>query len=518
MHCVTSVCDVGLFLFVFNVQVVGSKEAAVVGVLKYFKPPTPSKGQDCFTVLSLVDESQHATPLSCVIFNPQKSRLPVAGRPGEIVLIKGLVINSFQGSLQARGHENSLVGIFSPDPSSPPPQKIGDWYMLKDAEKSRVQQLRAWAARESPFLLNSKLEELTCDNFCVTLCQVLCVGMGRAGNMQLAVCDGTQTKVPASTPELPPTVLSQVPSLLQGYQGLAATVHLPASFKHQVIAGDVVQLVNLRMIRSERFPPSRDHAGLPSEVMELVIGEHPYRGNIEILPGDSPAVARFKATLPEAKAAPLPPSPPSVPVDSSRPLQLSTVICCEDSKHASLTEIREAPVGSVHVAEVQVLGLGSGVCKTLEDICQLRCSGCKTRYLTPRPQDPDHHDLMTSGDMCVCCSPDELHEPNTLRFMYGFTLVITDRRTQMEVAVSGVEGEKFLSQMQASPANLYVDRGAWQRHRDLLQRMTGGGDPFEVSSLDSAPHRPSLNLCILVFLSVTNKRGYKIVNTNLCSL
>lgn len=457
-----------------------------------------------------MDESQHCTALPCVLFNPRKQRLPVAISPGEIIMIKGLIISNFQGSLQARGHENSLVGIFPADPATPVPKKIGDWYIIKDVEKSRIQQLRAWSARESPFLLNSKLEELTCDNFCATLCLVLRVGISRTATMQLAVCDGTQSKIPEEDSE-PLTILSHLPLLHQGYKELISTVHLPANFKHQVIAGDVVQLFNIRMIKSERYP----HSNTPNQVMELVIGDHAsYQGSINILPIDSPAVTKFKSSLPRIKTPP----PSSPTAGSSCPMQLSTVICCEDSKHASLTEIMEAAVGSMQVAEVQVVGIGT--CKRLEDICQLRCTGCKSLYLTPRQDDPDHEDLLAAGDVCVCCSPNELHAPNTLQYMYGFTLVITDHHTQMEVAVSGVEGEKFLSQMQVRPANLCMDKGAWQSHWNLLQRMTGGTDPFQASSPDPAPHeeRPSLNLCIAVFLSVTNKRGYKVANTNLCNL
>ena len=501
------------------VQVVGNKEAAVVGVLQYFKPPTPSKGQDSFTVLSIVDESQHSISLPCVLFNPNKDKLPVATAPGQIMLLKGLVVNTFQGNLQARGHENTLVGIFPADPATPLPKKIGDWYTLKDVEKTRIQQLRAWAVRESPFLLNSKLDALTCDNFCTTLCLVVRVGMNRTGNMQLAVCDGTVPKVPLEN-DAPLTILSHVQLLYEGYKEQLSTVYLPASFKHQVIAGDVVQLVNLRMVKSEKHKKNSD---APSEAMELVIGDHSfYRGSINILPGDSPTVMRFKSALPRISTPPPPPSPspPAAPVagDAARPVQLSTVIRCEDSKHASLTEITGAAVGSMHVAEVQVLGVGTSSCKRLEDICQLRCTGCKTLYQTPHPEDPDHEQLLTAGDPCVCCSPDDLHEPNTLQYMYGFTLLITDHHTQMEVAVSGVEGARFLAQMQVRPANLYMDKGAWQSHLNLLQRMTGGADPFSPGSPDSAHQRPSLNLCIAVFLSVTNRRGYKIVNTNLCNL
>lgn len=493
-------------------QVFQRNDAGVVGIIKYFKPPSASKGQDCYTVLNLVDETQHSPCMPCVLFNPLMDKLPIASHPGEVVMIKGLIINKFQGHLQGRGHERSLVGLFPADPARPVPDKIGDWYYLKEFEKKRIEQLTRWASKESPFLLNSKLEELTFSNYCCTLCLVVTVGQDSRGAMVLAVCDGTVPRSPMA--EIGPlTVLSHNTTLHHAYRELTSTVTVSVSFRPQVEAGDVVQLVNVHMARCER-PKATG-----SDLMELVVQDHPhYQGAVSIFPEDSAVVAKFRSMLPQPEEASSIDGSGPVPSGSGPVPQLSTVIDCENSQHSTLAEIAAAPVGSVHVAEVCIVDVVRRVCTRVEDLCQLRCTGCKSLYMTPRPQAQDSAQLLTAGDNCVCCCTDTQLEPNKLEFMYAFTLLITDSATQMEVALSGVEANRFFSQLEMRPTNLYTDSQARHTHLDLLHRMVGGSsDPFQDTPLDSTHQRPLLSLCIAVFVSSTGNRRFKITNTQLCN-
>ncbi len=67
-----------------------------MGVVKYFKPPMRSKGRDCFTVLYVIDKStSDSSGLTCVIFNFVREMLPVVCACGEVVMVKGLSINTF---------------------------------------------------------------------------------------------------------------------------------------------------------------------------------------------------------------------------------------------------------------------------------------------------------------------------------------------------------------------------------------------------------------------------------------
>lgn len=475
-------------------QVVGNREAAIMGLLKYFKPPTASTGKDHYTVLCLIDETQSSCGIACVIFNPHKLKLPVPVAPGDVVLIKGLCINTFQGNLQGRGHENSLVGIFPSEPMVPVPEMIGDWYSLNAGEKRRLQELRAWMAAEQALLLNSRLEELTCSNYCSTVCVVVRVSVNRHNTLFLSVCDGTKPRSTVADPG-PLTTLTSSPSLERLYLEQSSTVLVATVFRPNVVAGDVVQLVNLCMV-----------GGQGSDFVELVVRDNPhYPGVVHVLPAENKTVLKFRSSLPM-------PASPSAPVQR----HLSTLIDCADSQHATLAALQAAPVGTVRVVEVQVMGLGKEVCPQLEDICQLRCSGCKSRYLTPHPQDPDFQQLLTAGDLCVCCSTDDVLEPHRLQFMYAFTLLVTDQHSQVEVAVSGDEGKRFFSELELQAVNLYVDAEARDSHLNTLKEMTGGVCDLFATSPAPLYHPPSLNLCIAVFISCTNKRMYKVVNTRLC--
>ena len=477
---------------------VGHKESAVIGVLKYFKPPTPSKGNDCFTVLCLVDETHG---MSCVLFHPHKYKLPVPCGPGEIVMIKGMVVNNFQGNPQGRGHEHSLVGIFSP--MAPPPDKIGDWYEMKANEKTRIQQLKAWLDRDRFMLLNSKLEDLSCANYCSTVCMVVRVSVDRHGALVLTVCDGTKPKS-CLADYGPLTTLTSSHALDQDYLDISSMVAISTIFRPHVVAGDVVHLLNLSMIQSSR--PALHLSDVPTEVMELAVRDNQqYPGAVNILPSDSPVVIEFIRKLPKATLSG----------------QLSTLIMPDGYQTSTLDEIKQAAEGSIHVVEVHIVGVEKRVCSKLEDICQLRCCGCKSLYTTPHPEDPEFDRYFTAGDACVCCAGDDILEPNRLEYMYGLILLAADHTSQhVELAVSGEEGKRFFSGVELQPTNLHVDAEAKSAHETILQRMTGGIRLFGTTEpLDSAPtNQPTLKVCVSVCTSAVGSKINKVTNTTLCNL
>lgn len=482
-----------------------------MGILKYFKLPTKSSGRDHYAVLCLIDETNYAScGLCCVMFNPSKVKLPIPSGPGDVVMIKGLAMNTFQRVLQGRGHENSLIGIFPTDPFAPLPEKIGTWYTMKPNEKIRVQELRSWAAKELPLLVNSRLEEISSSNFCSTMCLVVRVSVDKQGTMVLSVCDGTTPKYPIMEPGSL-TTLTSTPTLDKAHLSHTSNVILSSGLKPHVVAGDVVQLVNLCMM------PSGKYACAGVELMQLILrGDSQHPGALNILDPESEMVHKFRNGLPkvhETSTIQLP-QPQVAQVTTTR--RLSTLIDCVNCEHGTLADIKNAPMNTIRVAEVRVTGIGREICETLEDICQLRCSGCKSLYMTPRPQDSDFSRLLTAGDVCVCCSADDLLEPNRLEFMYAFTLIVSDRSTQMELSVSGLEGKKFFSQLGLRPTNLYVDSESRHAHWNILHKISGGRDLFDTTLVHSSPTHPSLNLCIAVYTSATARRMYKVTNTTLC--
>ncbi len=465
---------------------VGKRDAGVVGIVKYFKPPATSKGNDYFTALCLVDESYQSRPngMACVLFNPFKHKLPVVCYPGEVVMLKGLTINNYNGCLQGMGHESCLIGVFPADKQAPLPNKIGDWYTIKPNEADRIKKLILLSCKDQSLLLNSKLNEMTCGNYCSTICYVIATSTTN-GSTLLHVYDGTVPKCPDTSV-----------NIHDMFKGMACTVSVSATTKCEVKAGDVILITNLCMTQSSS-----------QEMMELRVSNHSlYQGKIKILPHTSSAVTDFKSSLPIVLPGGLEASlPPSLPLDGI--------------EQATLEEIKNAPLGGTYSAKVRVLGLSPGLYQKVEELSQLRCLGCKTLYVTPRPDDKDFENLLNSGDMCVCCSSeDELLEPNTLSFMYAFSLILEDRTGNMEVAVLDSKQGGSLSQIKLTMSNLYIDSAARDSLLNMLHYMTGGNDPFRLGNHDDtnpAKQRPVLTFHINIYNSCTSHRRYKIIDTNL---
>ena len=174
------------------------KTAGVCGIVKHYKPPAKSKGRDYYTVIHLVDESSPLVGITCVIFNPSKSKLAVMGSIGSVAIIKGLRIESNRetGNLQVLGHEHTLVGVFSGDATVALPDQIGSWYELKAREKKRLEELRQWSTKEGPLLLSTKLEEILSGHFFNMVCVVAAMAVVEECRLAvLSVVDGTMATV-----------------------------------------------------------------------------------------------------------------------------------------------------------------------------------------------------------------------------------------------------------------------------------------------------------------------------------
>ena len=492
-----------------------------MGVVKYFKPPMRSKGRDCFTVLYVIDKStSNSSGLTCVIFNPVREMLPVVCACGEVVMVKGLSINTFDGARQAMGHDNTLVGVFPPDVNSPSPEMVGNFYTMKTSEKSCLQDLRSWAANQSiPMLINSKLEELSPGCYCSTVCIVLAVLKPRPGNsgVVLVVTDGTALKYPSATDVDNLEVLQTSRSFYHLYNGLACAVNFTTASRPLVNAGDVIQLVNIRMAEKAQRPaplslesPGGSCPNSTSEelIVELLVEDHErYQGAVRVHPSNGRVAQSFKKSLP------VPEGPHPVWKLANSNLTVSTKMLLHNAQESTLTQIQSpnSAIGSVHRTTVQVVGVGRGAWSSLEDMTQLRCPACLALYLSPQTHMENFSNLVNAGDPCVCCG-EEGGEGVALCYMYAFPLLVADSTSRLEVAVSGTEGNRFMLQ---SPVNLYCDSSTRECLLNLLYLLTGGNDPFHHVPLGpcfSQP-RPSLKLGITVIESCSGLRRYKIKDT-----
>lgn len=473
-------------------QTVGSRDGAVAGILKYFKPPINSRGRDSFCVLGLIDDSTPTNTVVCVLFNPQIQKLPTLFCPGEPVMIKGLVISTFQGVLQGMGHENSLVGIFPMDTAVPVPDRIGSWYKMKDSETTRIHQLRLWLDQD-PYLLNSRLEEMSPGNLCSVVCLVVAVWLRVADDVLiLSVCDGTVPKAPVTEKQDGYTLISADPNLDSLYKGRTVPIKVSTLSRPRVMAGDIVRMEN--MFWRKLSSSSADN----SEEVEFVLEDHLYhRGSIHVL-SSGVLTQRFKESLPVA-------------LHSCLWHTLSSEVTVSAPEHTVEEILHSAQVNAMFTLRTKVIGIKE---HKVEDLCHLECPQCSTRYLVPQPSFPKYEELVTSGDHCVVC----LSEGTTsfIRYCFGFTILLEDHTGRLEVAVVGEEGAKFLNLV---PVNLYVDSEVRQQVSSLLFRLTGGSNPFQTGHTPGQSC-PALRVGVSVAGGPTSGGGgglttYQLVNTRM---
>jgi len=268
-----------------------------MGVVKYFKPPERSRGNDCYTTFCVVDSSSQEGGVSCVLFNPSQDRLPVVGACGEVVMLKGVAIGMYEGVCQATGHESTLVGIFPPDTASPLPLTIGNFYTMKMSERERLQKVRSWAGTVGlPLLINSKMEEISVNNFCSHLSLVLAVltSSTRTSDVVLVVTDGTTPKHLSGTNMDAWQICSCNHRDSYLYHSLSAVVHVCTASKPVVAAGDVVQFVNIRAtvegsgvssLPSNGPPATQGDSSSEQLTAEIRVIDHAcYQGGVRVLP------------------------------------------------------------------------------------------------------------------------------------------------------------------------------------------------------------------------------------------
>ena len=486
----------------------GENKTAVCGIIKYFKPPTRSKGLDYYVTVALVDLSSPSTSLSCTLFNPCDEKLPRIHSVGDVVIIKGLRTSSYQGVVQARGHEHTLIAVFNSDVTVPVPLKLGDFYKLTHFESSSVHRLKQWMHEKGPLLLNTKLEEISSSHYFNTICRVAAIAVFEPLHLAvLSIFDGSLTNFSCQSLNFSSSKYTwetkRDPCLMYTYQGLICDVFLSDLEYFNVSPGDYVSLVN---VYAKPLPIASESAGNSLPQVEFNIAGHGlHKGTVEVLPAGCKTVIDLEARLPV----------PFGPL----PVWKSATTCCdfkiineEGIQTVSIDEVRKSPVGSKFAVEVEVVNIGPG---PLEEMCQLRCSLCKSKYcidIPNRSEMGNESRPLTAGDLCIYCSDSDDSGP-PLQYMYVFMLHIRDRTGNLDVYVSGDNGKIFLPF--APPTDLYVDKDASGKLLGILYLITGGNDPFYpcIQAPEFSYKRPQLKVCVTSYISHKGSTCYQLVDT-----
>ena len=490
----------------------GDKRVNIFGVVNYFKPPTLSKSGMYYSSLTLVDETSTLEGFSCVLFQQGEQSLPRICSRGDVVLVKGLYISKYEGSLQGKGHEHTSSAVcFSGHTEARVEPRIGtasSSYVLTAEEETRVAQLRTWASTQEglrPRGCNCCLKDVIVGKYFDVTCQVIATAVNPSERTcVLTVWDGTRLPLVCKTVDTSTYQMSQDPVLKYRARNLTQEVVITGVvglIKAQ--PGSFVRLINVCASSVSGVPLSAS----VQPVVELGIQRGTQLGG-GVIP-----MAEEELEVRELKKQ-FPPQEQSHPTwrRLKRPLPVSTttVLRPQAKKPSTLEGIKSFPqVPYKFLARVKVVRVGP---PPLKDFCQLRCSKCKHKVPTPTSNGGEQE--LTVGDPCPRCKAGDPDSHPTLQFMYVFSLFIKDKTSDvMELFVADEDAEQLLPQL--PPANLYTDSRTEEALLDCLYYLTGGNDPFFDLPPDPAYPRPWMECGVLSYRSHTGRVCYRIFDTTL---
>ena len=443
----------------------GMRNIGVCGLVKYYKPPSKSRGRDCYIVAHIVDESSPSTGITCLIFNPSIDKLAKMGRVGAVALVKGVRIETQRdtGNLQAFGHEHTLVGVFAGEVSDMIPNRIGSWYDLTNAEKKRVEDLRLWSKREGPFLLNSKLEEVTPGHHFNMICQVAAMAVvPERKTAVLSVVDGTTSKMPCRELNLAKSKqkweFDSVPELFYTYSLLAHDVWIANIVQLDVAAGDVIHMINV--FSYQHVPKQSVQAAATVEPPQVELRVFDREGSIVCLEEDSQEAVKFIESLPVMHGVFPSWRTPEESDFYDENEDIVPTIVNDSTPQATLEEIRNADGGSEFLANVEVKLIIPG---SLDAICVPICPTCGDKGNDVQAENID--------------DPTCLKDGATLVYKLTFSLLLSDKSGEaLEILVDCQESQRLFSKTLSD--NLAANRETKEKILDVFYMLTGGNDPF----------------------------------------
>ncbi len=475
----------------------GQGSVAVCGVVQYFKPPTQSRGSDYFITLGLLDETCTEEAINCILFNPSEQRLLTNIPVGEIVLLKGMKTSTFNDRPQATGYKEAIVVSNSGS---------NCLYLLSDTEKAIMKRLKEWSKQQGILQLNTKLSHINVDNFFNIICRVAAVYTSAADNrMMLKVFDGTAPKFSSESLDLTQGewISDLDRQLVLEYAPLICDVLVfDWNGQFSIESGQYLSLSNVHVEFCKRGP-FVNPSSIPT--VKFTLSSKRSDGAITILyRGESKTIDDHLSNF-FRPYGPFPVYKKTLSDHSSRPL--FNIVAEEGKQVCSIHEAIKSPPETMLVIEGQIISFSRG---PIEEMCQLRCSMCKTRYVTPQATDLP----LPTQMVCVFCSDSKGSGPR-VQYMYVFVMRLKDRTGTLDVCVTAEDGEMFLNQIQ--PVNLYTQKASRERLLKLLYLLTGGNDPFYPypSVLDF--ERPCVKCCVTKFTSIEGKEQFTLIAT-VCSV
>ena len=466
---------------------VNDKKMNIFGVVSDFKSPFRTRGADYCCFVTIVDESCPNAGIKCVLFNQNQDKLPQVKSIGDIVCLHRVNITERNSSPSVEGTPFSSYLCFDGQPRSKLKPRTGSFsYTFVSRDKTRVKELRHWAAQREGSQQISRLESVVPNTSFDLTCQVISITpyLPQCCASVLTVWDGT--RLPLGNRKIDMSAYRSVsdPGLQHAAGVLAENVVVYD--ESSLDAATLVkpgQFVVIRCVRAETVQNGDSDS---SALVELCVPKDCRRGNVcvKTLAVDDPDVSKLKEELPNT---PLPSfsdcsinNPPSVTstLHPTVPLMPLNKVCSWEA------------VPSKFRCRVTVSVISPS---SVEEMVKLVCQNCG--LVAPVP-----HGLESSTSRIPCPECNELNltdpnDPPALSYTYLFKLLIQDGTGKLVVYVSEGDAVTFLPGL--PPVNLYQDQQLRYKLLDRLYYLTGGNSPFAAEP--STRPRPWVECCILSY-------------------
>ena len=455
----------------------GLKKVNIIAVVKEFEKPRNTRGNDFFSSMTLVDESNPHVGVRCSVFQSSKERLPCLKREGDIVCLHRVNTNEHRNEMRIEGPKFSSSLRFSSNVGRKIKPCTGSVsYTFTSVERQRVRELRKWLLKEKRSRNAKKMESIANNQMFDLLCQVVCISYSLPIHQTtLSVWDGTIC---------------------------------PLTFKSQTLENADVSSSLMASVGPELQQQITFQGKLSSQV-KIKPGSYVFITNIEASSQDGSGIAELRVTRDISKCIDI------ISVREYGHSELKDQLECALAAQSVVTSTPHDDLVLSTLEKVQNSQALDGPCKfyckaklvcvltpCVEDMVRLHCEQCGLFETVTKSSSID-----TSGISTVPC-PD-CHEagqwlpescPPTC--MYLVQLLLRDNTASLVVHVPHAEAIKLFHRLQ--PTNFYRYQTKRYELMKMLYKLSGGNPPFSQQCSQRA--RPWIACCLLKV--VEGKKAY----------
>ena len=487
--------------------IVGTK-ANIAGVVSVFKPSYRSKGTDYCSTFALVDETSPDSGVNVVSFHKEQNGIPNIQNVGDIVLLRRVMINSYNNLPQALAKSFTSFHVFDGSLNSPITPYCSSYNAsLSENDKKLVENLRKWKTSTHSLRSVSKLKDIQANVEFGLVCQIVSVATLLSNKaLCLSVCDGTKPPFFTAVQYTSSNNILTEQTLADKYGSYICDVLITdesVSHVSHIKPGKYIYLSDI--IASPVHTNTADGKNIVVYNLQTSCNENVVFSYSLLPETDSEVIA-----LKESLAA----------ITDGRHQKYGALLSVVtftpriSFDFISVGEVLKSEVPYRHHCLVRATGIDA---EDIGDIVQLRCSNCSTSYSLPTSEDSSNEaGRIQAGSPCLTCKQKipsdvaEVIDTPVLKYVYAFMLHVEDSTGSLSVLVCEEEGHTFMGS--PPPSNFYIDKQAGDLALKRLKTLFGR-NPFLPATSEEVDV-PLIDCCIYSY-HVNSVIVYRLFDTYL---